>query len=149
MSRIMKLLVASIMVTSFAAPVTVNAAGQLKVSCSVVVDYVLNGNAAESYQKVFVIEPGLSFDDDFSTFTRQKTFFASTVLDAGNTVVGISYFNDVGVFDAIDFSTKLMLHKKGVAESTSGSHTFSTTAGGTPQREYTINYTLTCKQAKQ
>ena len=145
----MKLLGISLMVTSSAAPVTVNAAGQLKVSCSVVVDYVLNGNATESYQKIFVIEPGLSFDDDFSTFTRQKTFSASTVLDAGNTVVGISYFNDVGVFDAIDFSTKLTLHKKGVAESTSGSHTFTTTAGGTPQREHTTNYTLTCKQTKQ
>lgn len=148
MLKIIKLFAVFVIAAIFAAPLTANAARQGNVSCSVVVDYLLNGAAVESYQKTFVVKPGVSFDDDFSTITRQKTFTASTVLDAGKTVVGISYFNDVGTQDAIDFNTKLVLHDKGTLESTSGSYTFTTTAGNIPQRGHAINYSLICKQAK-
>jgi hypothetical protein len=148
MSKIIKLLAVPMIAASFAVPINVNAAQQGNVSCSVVVDYLLNGALVESYQKAFPVKPGVSFFDDFSTITRQKSFTASTVLDAGKTVVGISYFNDVGVQDAIDFNTKLVLHDKGSLESTSGSYTFTTTAGNIPQRGHAINYSLICKQAK-
>jgi hypothetical protein len=148
------LLISSMMVAGFALSMNVNAAEPTGVSCSVSVDYLKNGALAESYQKAFTVTPGASFTDDFSTPTRQKLFTASTLLDAGKTVVGINYFNDVGVFDAEEFSTKLTLKKVGVLESTSGSHTFSTStfpsAGGTAVSvSHQIDYSLTCKQLKK
>lgn len=148
MSEIMRLLIVSVITASLFAPLSVNAATPVKVTCSVVVDYLLNGVATESYQKAFAVDPGLTFNDDFSTVSRQKFFSASTALDAGNTVVNFSYFNDVGVQDAIDFNSKLTMRDKGRVEATSGSYTFTTTAGGTPQQAHTVNYTLSCKQPK-
>jgi hypothetical protein len=154
MTSLNSLLVSSIMAAGFAVSINVNASEPSGVSCSVSVDYLKNGALAESYQKAFTVTPGAGFTDDFSTLTRQKFFTASTLLDAGKTVVGISYFNDVGVFDAEEFSTKLTLHKAGVLESTSGSHTFSTSsfpqAGGVAVNvSHEINYSLTCKQLKK
>ncbi len=146
--------VSSILAAGSALSMNVNAAEPASVSCSVTVDYLKSGVLAESYQKAFTVTPGAAFSDDFSTATRQKFFTASTLLDAGKTVVGINYFNDVGVFDAEEFSTKLTLNKAGVLESTSGSHTFSTSTfpsgGGTAVSvSHQIDYSLTCKQLKK
>jgi hypothetical protein len=153
MKNLNSLLVSSIMVAGFAVSMNVNAAEPVGVSCSISVDYLKNGALVESYQKVFEVNPGASFSDDFSTPTRQKSFTASTLLDAGKTVVGINYFNDVGVFDSVELSTKLTLHKVGVLESTSGSQTFSTSSfpqgGGLAVNvRHDVNYSLTCKHLK-
>ena len=148
MSKLIKLLAVSILMVTAYLPLQGNAADPIKVSCSVSVDYVLNGVTAQSYQKAFIVQPGVGFVDDFSTPTRFKEFTASTVLDAGKVVVGISYFNDVGVFNTIEFSTKLTLNKKGKAETTSGSHSFITTLGVPSQQDHTTNYTLTCLQTQ-
>lgn len=146
--------VSSMMAAGLALSINANASEPASVSCSVTVDYLKNGVLAESYQKAFIVTPGTAFSDDFSTPARQKLFTASTLLDAGKTVVGINYFNDVGVFDAEEFSTKLTLHKAGVLESTSGSHTFTTSTfpstGGTAiSVGHQIDYSLTCKQLKK
>jgi len=60
--------------------------------------------------------------------------------------VAISYYNDVGVFDAIDFRTQLTLHDDKDAESISASHTYFTSQGAAGDR--TTNYTLTCSILK-
>ena len=57
-----------------------------------------------------------------------------------------SYYNDVGVFDAIDFRTQLTLHDDKAAETLSASHTYFTSQGTAGDR--TTNYTLTCNVLK-
>ncbi len=148
MFKFIKLLVISYSLIVVCMPLQGRANEPVKVSCSVTVDYVLNGVLAQTYQKDFIVEPGAGFADDFSTPTRFREFTASTVMDAGKTVVGITYFNDVGVFNSIDFSTKLTLHKKGVTGATSGSHTFTTTLGVPSQQQHTTNYTLSCLRSR-
>lgn len=141
MSKITKFLAVVITSASFAAPINANAALG-SVSCSVAIDYSLNNVLIEPYQSDFVAELGVEFLDDFSTVTRFKEFSALTAREGNNIVVSIYYFNDIGVFDALDLSTKLTLHKKGVPESTSGSNTFSTSQGTAGNHK--TNYTLTC-----
>jgi hypothetical protein len=147
MSKSIRLSVITMAMIVCGAPIHAQTGDPIKVSCNVGIDYIFNGGITESYQKSFIVQPGVGFVDDFSTATRLKEFSASTVLDAGKTVIGIRYFNDVGVFNTVDFSTKLTLHKRGIAETTSGSHSFITTQTG-PQQEHTTNYTLTCLQAR-
>jgi hypothetical protein len=130
-------------VASFAAPFNANAKELRSVACSVAVDFLFNGAVrAAPYRNEFVVNPGEAFSDDFSTRLRFGFFDASTRLESGNPVVAISYYNDVGVFDAIDFRTELTLHDDKVAESISASHTYSTSQGAAGDR--TTNYTLTC-----
>ncbi len=122
-----------------------NAAEERSVSCSVSIDYLFNGVVRAPYQKDFVVTPGVRFEDDFSTPTRFRIFDASTRLEDGKTVVVISYFNDVGVFESVDFNTELKLNdEKG--ETRSGSHTFFTSRGAVGS--HTTNYTLSCSRLK-
>lgn len=134
---------------NFAVPMNVvSAAEPRSVSCSVSVDYLLNGVVRAPYQKEFVVNPGVVYEDDFSTFTRFRFFTASTRLDeAGKTVVEMSYYNDVGVFDAVDFSTELTIHDENNGETTSGSHTYWSSLG--IAGNHTTEYSLTCKRLKE
>jgi hypothetical protein len=129
---------------ALAAPLAANAAAPITVACSVAVDYTLNGVVQEPYRKAFNLQPGVGFSDDFSTPIRSKTFTATVAREAGNLVVAIDYFNDVGVFHAIGFNTRLTLHDGKGIETTAGSHTFSTSLGVTGN--HTTNYTLTCRR---
>jgi hypothetical protein len=116
----------------------------------VAVDYVFNGAVAEEYRKDFFVEQGVAFVDDFSTRTRSKTFTATVAKDAGDVVVAIDYFNDVGVFLAMAFNTRLTIHGGGGIESTSGSHTSSISSGVSPEvlgGSHATNYTLICRRA--
>jgi hypothetical protein len=117
-------------------------------SCSVRVDYVMSAQdgtviATEIYQKDFLAQPGVPFEDDFSTPTRLKLFTATTTQSAGRMVVAISYFNDVSTFNSIDFDTQLTLVSRERSEAVSGSHTFSTSLDPL-SGHYTARYTLTC-----
>jgi hypothetical protein len=64
----------------------------------------------------------------------------------GNTVVAISYRNDVGVFEFVDFNTKLTIRDDRAEATVSGSHRYFTELGvvGDP----TTNYTLACGRSK-
>jgi len=115
----------------------------------VAVDYVYNGAIAEQYRRDFIVDQGGAFVDDFSTATRQKTFTATVARDAGNLVVSIDYFNDVGVFHAIGFNTSLVIHRGGGLESTSGSNAFYASSGVSPgsvSGNHVTNYALTCRR---
>jgi hypothetical protein len=147
MSKLLKLIFASVVVASVAAPITVQASQTDSVTCSVAISYVLNGSLRESYQKDFVVAPTAPISDDFSTFTRFKFFDASTRRESGASVVDISYYSDVGVFDSIDFRTKLTLRDDKASETASGSHTYFASLGLVG--EHTTNYNLTCQRLKQ
>jgi hypothetical protein len=115
------------------------------VSCSVSVDYVPNGVLREHYQKDFVVDTATPFSDDFSTVTRFKFFDATTQKVSGVSTANIAYFNDVGVFNSIDFRAKLNL-RDDRGETTDGSYTFFTLLPASA--EHTTNYSLTCKRVK-
>jgi hypothetical protein len=142
MSKITKLLVVPMIAASFAAPTQVSANQLNNVSCSIIVDVTKPGGT-EAYEKNFVIQQGADFFDDFSTATRIKEFSASTLTTSGKTNVTINYFNDVGVFDALEFSTTYTLPRGQEAGSVSGRSAAYTSNGN-----FTADYTLTCKQAK-
>lgn len=146
MTSFTKMLRVSMIAATLATPGTAKAAEVRAVSCSVAVDYLFNGALRAPYQKDFAVNPGQVFEDDFSTFTRFRIFDAWTHLDeSGNTVVEVSYFNDVGVFDSIDLRTHLTLRDN--EETVSGSHSYFTSQGVAGER--TTNYTLSCSRLKR
>lgn len=141
-----KLLLVAMVAVQLTGPSAVRAGEVRAVSCTVAVDYLFNNVVRAPYQKSFAINPGEVFEDDFSTFTRFRIFDAWTHLDeSGNTVVEMSYFNDVGVFDSIDLRTHLTLRDD--TETVSGSHSYFTSQGAAGER--TTNYTLTCNRLKR
>ena len=134
-----------IMAAGLAAPGWAGAASNNGAVCTVTVDYLVNGTLTEAYGKDFVVEEATPFADDFSTPIRQKQFNATLTKDAGKLVVVIDYFNDVGVFVAIDLNARLTIHG-GAFETTSGTHTFSSSQA-IPAGNHTTNYTLVCRRA--
>lgn len=148
MSKTIQLIIASILTTVCVAPINASAAGLRSVACSVDVNYLLNDVVRAPYHKEFVVAPGVIFEDDFSTFTRFRIFDASTRLEADNktTVVSISYYNDVGVFEAVDLSTELKLRDDKAPESTSGRSIYWSSLG--VAGSHTTSYTLTCQIVK-
>lgn len=146
MFNLSKVLMLSLAVAGLTAPIAAEASRAENVSCSVSVTYLLNGVVRENYQQSFVAEPTAPFSDDFSTFTRQKFFDASTYLDGRASVVQLSYFSDVGAFDYVDFLTTLTLRDDRDAETVSGSHTYYSSVGvaGT----HTTNYSFTCQRVR-
>ena len=146
MKSFIRLMLVALAAVQLTGPSAVHAAQVRAVSCTVAIDYLFNDVLRAPYQKTFVVDPGAVFEDDFSTFTRFRIFDAWTHLDeTGNTVVEISYFNDVGVFDSIDLRTRLTLHED--AETISGSHSYFTSQGVAGER--TTNHTLTCSRLKR
>jgi hypothetical protein len=126
------------------------ASAQAALSCSVAVDYVQTAQdgtivATESYQRDFLAEPGVEFVDDFSTPTRLKVFTASTLARPGRTIVTITYFNDVGTFNSVEFGSQLALLNSQIAESVAGAQTFSTSLSPL-SGHYTTDYTLVCRR---
>ncbi|MCB1909214.1 MAG: hypothetical protein KDH15_17750 [Rhodocyclaceae bacterium] len=125
---------------ALAAPTLANAA-PARVECTVAIDYV-DASKAESYAKTFQLTVRDPFVDDFSTATRQKEFSASLARVDG-LVVSINYFNDVGTFDAVDFSTSLRIRGVDVTVSTNGRSVYSNSAA-TPAGNHATSYDLTC-----
>lgn len=139
-----KLLSAGLLVTGLTLPIAASAVERLMVACSVAIDYSLNDSVVETYNKDFVLQPGIGFVNDFSTTLRSKVFTASVAREAADAVVLIDYFNDAGVFHAISFNTRLTLPAGAGIETTSGSHGFATTLGVVGNHR--TSYTLTCRR---
>jgi hypothetical protein len=142
-----KLLLVSVTAAVIAAPIAVNASELRTVACSVTINYLVNDVVRAPYQKDFVLTPDAAFTDDFSTVTRFRFFDAATHLDDGDTVVTISYFNDVGVFEFVDFRTQLKIRDDGKVETNSGAHTYFTSLGAAG--EHTTEYMLACARLKR
>ena len=134
--------------STLVSPLNVNAAGLRNVSCSVTLDYLLNDVVRASYQRDFIITPGVVFQDDFSTATRFRYLDASTRLEPDNktTTVSFSYYNDVGVFEAVDFTTDLKVRDDRVPQTTSGTHTYWSSVG--VAGSHTTDYNFTCAVLK-
>lgn len=124
-------------------PVGAQARAPRSAACSVSIDYLLNTTLRSAYQKDFVVEPGVVFEDDFSTAVRFRYLDAwSTVAaDGKTTTVSIAYYNDIGVLDFIDLRTEVTLDDKDARTSTGQSSYWSSVgiAG-----EHITKYTLTC-----
>jgi hypothetical protein len=119
-------------------------------TCAVTVDYVLTAQDGtpidtETYEHAFIIQPGVSFEDDFSTPTRVKLFTASVQQGQNRAVVTITYFNDVSTFNSVEFNTQMAIVNGQTGESTSGSQTFSTSSAPL-SGHYTTSYDLTCRR---
>lgn len=65
--------------------------------------------SSETYTKTFRLQEGVPFVDDFSTATRFKVMSAELTRVGNALVVNANWFDDVGVFDSIDFSTSVSL----------------------------------------
>jgi hypothetical protein len=144
----MKLVMVAITAASFAAPINANAAELRSVACSVSVNYLVDSVVRAPYQKDFVITPGVVFEDDFSSRIRFRFLDAWTRLEADNktTTVSISYYNDIGVFEYIDFNTDLKLRDDQAPATTSGTSRYYTEIG--IAGEHTTSWTLTCQVLK-
>lgn len=93
--------------------------------------------STETYQQSFVVTEAVPFSDDFSTFTRFKFFDASLTKANGISTVAISWFADVSVFNAVDFSTSLKILNGQNTGEVSGTYTFSF-SGGFNTTTYTL-----------
>ena len=123
-----------------------NASDELKpVSCEVSIDYLVNSTLRFPYQKSIVVQPGLTFEDDFSTVIRFRYLTASTRLEGEDTIVSIFYYNDVGVFDFIDFRTDIKL-KSGKPGETTGRSSYFTSIGSPGER--ITAYNISCERLK-
>jgi len=115
------------------------------VSCSVRIDYLVNGQPRVPYRKDFVVSPGDSWEDDFSTFTRERFFRATARSEQGRTVVDVAYDNDLAPFEYASVETSVKLAEDEPARTVRGSQTAFTSLGTAGER--TTAYTLTCRQS--
>ncbi len=112
-------------------------------NCNVTVTVTGPTTQQDTYTKDFAVQQGVAFADDFSSPTRIRTFDAVMAREGSNWVVSINYFNDVGVFDSVGFSTRLTANSG--STTTSGTTDFATSLPNA--RRYVAAYTLTCRKA--
>ena len=122
------------------------AGGVRPVACSVSIDYYLNGVLRAPYQKDFVVRPGVAFEDDFSTATRFNFFEATTRQEGNDTVVSISLFRDVGVFDGIDLRTEVVLRNGNDRAEARGNNALITSRP--TNLDHQTFYTVSCERLK-
>lgn len=143
MLKTIKPFLATAVAAIFITPIQASADQVQNVFCSIVVDVLKPGGATESYQNNFYLQPGSDFFDDFSTATRIKEFSASLGFNAGKTNVTINYFNDVGVFDSIEFGTTYTLPRNREPGTVTGRSAAYTSNGN-----FIADYSLSCNIAK-
>lgn len=120
-------------------------AAVMSATCSVSINYSLNGTLVEAYTREFTVAEGASYTHDFSTPTRMKVFGASLLRDGPRSVLGIDYFNDVGTFNAISVDTLVKMLRPGAIETTSGRQGYYASSGVVGN--HITDYTLTCRGA--
>jgi hypothetical protein len=118
-------------------------AAVMSATCSVNINYSLNGTLVEAYTRQFTVAEGATYNDDFSTPTRMKTFSATLQRDGARSVLSIDYFNDVGTFNAISVDTLVKMLRPGAIESTSGRQGYYASSGvvGT----HITDHSLSCR----
>lgn len=150
MSRSVHLLAAALTLAGMIGTGAAQAAEIRPVMCSVTIDYLRNDLLRSSYKKDFVVLPGDSFFDDFSTAVRFGDFTATTRLEGADTVVDISYYNETSVFDTVQFKTQATLRGGNEPGAASGEHIFTTPAptstGVINYVEHTTRFALSCQR---
>lgn len=129
-----------------AAPAEVNAASGNGLNCSIDVTY-RHTNAGtvfstQTYSRAFEVSDAAPFSDDFSTPTRFKSFNATAATARGTTVVTADFFNDVGVFSTVAFTTQVTV--SGGTATQAGSHSYASTLGVAGNHD--TFYVLTCSR---
>ena len=115
-------------------------------SCSVRIDYRVNGQPRAPYRKDFTVTPGDPWEDDFSTFTRERFFRATARIEQGRTVVDVAYDNDLANFEYASLEASLKLGENEPVGTVRGTDTAFTSLGTAGER--TTEYTLTCRHGK-
>ncbi|MEZ6059550.1 MAG: hypothetical protein R3C19_04230 [Planctomycetaceae bacterium] len=90
--------------------------------------------STESYVRDFVVSETEAFVDDFSTRIRFKEFSASLQRVNGEIVVAVDWFADISTFNAVDFSTALVLGNGRNSGEIAATHKFYSTPGLTTTR---------------
>jgi len=151
MNRPLRLLAASLALGA-AVVGTAQAAEIRPVSCSVTIEYLRNDLLRSQFIRDFVVMPGDTFFEDFSTAVRFGDFTASTRLEGNDTVVDISYYNETSVFDTVQFKTQASLRGGNEPGVSKGEHIFTTPAptstGVINYVEHTTRYSLSCQRLK-
>jgi hypothetical protein len=137
-------LLAVVAVALLAAPAGYADAPRL-VSCSVRIDYLVNGQLRAPYREDFVVTPGDPWEDDFSTFTRERFFRATARSEQGRTVVDVAYDSDLAPFEYASVEATVKLADDEPTRTVRGSQTAFTSLGTVGER--TTEYTLTCRHA--
>ena len=144
---IARIAAATLAATCLGAPLAAYAEDVRTVACAMQVDYLFNNVLRSTYQRDFTVSPGVPYKEDFSTVTRFRFFDASATHEADKSYrVTISYYNDVGVFDFVDFGTELTLREDRLSETNRATHSYFTSIGAPGER--TTNWTLTCTRVK-
>lgn len=150
MSRPLHLIAAALTLAGMIGAGGAQAAEVRPVMCSVTIDYLRNDVLRASYTKDFVVLPGDSFFDDFSTAIRFGDFTATTRLVGADTVVDISYYNETSVFDTVQLKTQTTLRNGNDPGNATGEHIFTTPAptstGVINYVEHTTRYALNCQR---
>jgi hypothetical protein len=150
MNRPLRLLAASLALGAVVVG-TAHAAEIRPVTCSVTIDYLRNDLLRSSYKRDFVVMPGETYFDDFSTAVRFGDFTATTRLEGNDTVVDVRYYNEVTVLDTVQLNTKVQL-LNGNPNASTGEHIFTspipTSTGAFQYIEHTTRYSLSCQRLK-
>lgn len=112
------------------------------VTCTMnIVNTIHNATGAvvstETYQRDFVVSEGVPYSEDYSTRTRFKFFDATLTRNNGETIVAISWFADVSVFNSVDLATAIKLSKGQKTGESSAEHTYGF-SGGFNTTTYTL-----------
>lgn len=144
MARFRLALLAAMAFAPVAVPSFTHAGPARPVSCTVQIDYKVNGALRYPYAKDFVVAPGVPFEHDFSSFTRER-YLTATARDAGEgrIAVDLGYYNDVGVFEYVDLGASVTVLNDH-DETVTGSNSSFTSLGAAG--EHTTDYTLTCRR---
>lgn len=112
-------------------------------NCTATIDYSLNGNPTEPHTEQFTVQEGVRYEHDFSTPTRLKILNADLVRNGAGATVRLSYFNDVGTFDAIQLDTSLLLKRRGAVESAAARQGHE--VSGSVPGSHVVSWSFSCR----
>ena len=140
MFRSMKALFALTVLAATLSPALAAAEDQPRdVNCTVNVSHKVNNGTPQVYNKDFSLPAGTTFFDDFGTSFRFKEFSASSRLDAdGKTVVDVNYYNDVTVFESVDFNGSLTMYDDNGTQGNGNQSFFSSRINASHRTDWVI-----------
>lgn len=113
------------------------------VACTINVSHSINNGVPQVYTKDFPLIDSTPYLDDFGSSFRFREFSASVRLDAaGKTVVDFSYYNEVTVFEAVEFDSSLTLYNENGTQ-TNGRQAFYSSRLGASHR---TDWTMSCER---
>jgi len=106
------------------------------------VTYLSQAGTLEEYEKVFTLSPGQTFEDDFSTPTREHVFTATATSNPDGVVINFDYFSDVSALATIELDSDLSFAIGQDFDKASGRHWYYHSASGSYSVVYLFTATL-------